>query len=207
LATVFDLCFLVKQFTNLASEEFLRMSYDGRLYQVVIGGLKRDLPLFEVAPGIKIAIFNMLGDTEIVERAADLLAARMPEAGQVIVTPEVKAVPLAHAVSVRTDVPYIVARKIRKPYMVNCLEAEVVSITTGKPQTLYLDGKDRHLVEDKNSILLDDVISTGSTLRGLRLLMANANSPIVAEMAVFTEGDDADWSQVIALGHLPVFSD
>jgi adenine phosphoribosyltransferase len=183
------------------------MSYDGRVYQVEIGGLERALPLFEVAPGIKIAIFNMLGDTEVVERAADLLAAQLPMNAQVLVTPEVKAVPLAHAVSVRSGVPYVVARKIRKPYMVNCLEAEVVSITTGKPQTLYLDGKDRHLVEGKNSVLLDDVISTGSTLRGLRMLMANAASPIVAEMAVFTEGDDTDWSQVIALGHLPVFTD
>jgi adenine phosphoribosyltransferase len=198
---------LTDSFTNEASEEYAGMSYDGRVYEVVIGGLKRELPRFEVAPGVKIAIFNMLGDTEIVERAADLLAARMPEGAEVIVTPEVKAVPLAHAVSVRTDIPYVVARKIRKPYMVNCLEAEVVSITTGKPQTLYLDGKDRHLVEGKKSILLDDVISTGSTLRGLRQLMKNANSPIVAEMAVFTEGDDTDWSQVIALGHLPIFTD
>jgi adenine phosphoribosyltransferase len=183
------------------------MSYDGRVYQVNIGGLARDLPLFEVAPEVKIAIFNMLGDTEIVERAADLLAVQMPTFAEVIVTPEVKAVPLAHAVSVRTGVPYVVARKIRKPYMVNCLEAEVISITTGKPQTLYLDGKDRHLVEGKNAILLDDVISTGSTLRGLRLLMQHANASIVAEMAVFTEGDDGDWSQVIALGHLPIFTD
>lgn len=183
------------------------MSYDGRIYQMEMGGLKRDLPLFEVAPNVKIAIFNMLGDTEIVERAADLLSVQMPANAQVIVTPEVKAVPLAHAVSVRTNVPYVVARKVRKPYMVNCLEAEVVSITTGKPQTLYLDGKDRHLVEGKNAVLLDDVISTGSTLRGLRLLMQLANAPIVGEMAVFTEGDDGDWSQVIALGHLPVFED
>lgn len=183
------------------------MSYDGRLYPVEIGGIKRELPLFEVAPGIKIAIFNMLGDTEIVERAADLLAAQLPANAEVIVTPEVKAVPLAHAVSVRSNVNYVVARKIRKPYMVNCLEAEVVSITTGKPQTLYLDGKDRHLVEGKNSVLLDDVISTGSTLRGLRLLMEYAASPIVGVMAVFTEGNDADWSQVISLGHLPVFTD
>lgn len=183
------------------------MSYDGRVYQVKIGGLPRELPLFEVAPHVKIAIFNMLGDTDVIERAADLLAARVPDNAQVIVTPEVKAVPLAHAVSVRTGIPYVVARKVRKPYMVNCLEAEVISITTGKPQTLYLDGKDRHLVEGKNSILLDDVISTGSTLRGLRLLMQGAQSPIVAEMAVFTEGNDADWSQVTALGHLPVFTD
>jgi adenine phosphoribosyltransferase len=183
------------------------MSYDGRVYTVEIGGLARDLPLFEVAPQVKIAIFNMLGDTAIVERAADLLAAQMPPQAEVIVTPEVKAVPLAHAVAVRTGLPYVVARKIRKPYMVNCVEAEVVSITTGKPQTLYLDGKDRHLVEGKAAVLVDDVISTGSTLRGMRLLMAHAHATIVGEMAVFTEGNDADWSQVIALGHLPVFTE
>ena len=183
------------------------MSYDGRFHTVNIGGLTRDLPVFEVAPQVKIAIFNMLGDTAIVERAADLLAAKVPTDANVLITPEVKAVPLAHAVSVRTGLPYVVARKILKPYMVNCISAEVVSITTGKPQTLIMDGKDRPLVEGRNAVLLDDVISTGSTLRGLRLLMQKANANIVAEMAVFTEGDDADWSQVIALGHLPIITD
>ncbi len=183
------------------------MSYDGRIHSMEIGGLTRDLPLFEVAPNVKIAIFNMLGDTEVVECAADILAARLPGDAQVLVTPEVKAVPLGHALSVRSGLPYVVVRKIRKPYMVNCLEAEVISITTGKPQTLYLDGKDRHLVEGKRAVLVDDVISTGSTLRALRLLMDNAQAKIVGEMAVFTEGNDADWSQVIALGHLPIFTD
>jgi adenine phosphoribosyltransferase len=183
------------------------MSYDGRVYSVDIGGLTRDLPLFEVAPAVKIAIFNMLGDTAVVERAADLLAAQLPGDAQVLVTPEVKAVPLGHALSERSGLPYVVVRKIRKPYMVNCLESEVISITTGKPQTLYLDGKDRHLVEGKRAVLVDDVISTGSTLRGLRLLMQHAQAQIVGEMAVFTEGNDADWSQVVSLGHLPIFTD
>lgn len=183
------------------------MSYNGRVYTVEIGGLRRDLPIFEVAPNVKIAIFNMLGDTEVVERAADLLAARLPDGADVLVTPEVKAVPLGHALSARSGLPYVVVRKIRKPYMADCLEAEVVSITTGQPQTLYLDGKDRHLVEGKRAVLVDDVISTGSTLRGLRLLMDQAKARIVGEMAVFTEGNDADWSRVIALGHLPIFTD
>src|SRR5690606_18725154 len=179
----------------------------GRVYTVEIGGLTRDLPIFAVAPGIKIAIFNMLGDTAIVEAAADLLVDKLPAHADVIVTPEVKAVPLAHALSVRSGLPYAVARKIRKPYMADCLEAEVVSITTGKPQTLYLDGKDRHLVEGKNVVLVDDVISTGSTLRGMRLLMDRANAVIAGEMAVFTEGEDSDWSGVISLGHLPVYNE
>jgi adenine phosphoribosyltransferase len=183
------------------------MSYDGREFTVRIGHLERRLPLFQVAPGVKIAIFNMLGDTEVVETAADLLVSRLPIEAQVIVVPEVKAVPLGHALAVRSQLPFAIVRKIRKPYMANTLEAEVVSITTGVPQTLYLDGKDLNIVQDKNVVLLDDVISTGNTLRGMRALMKKANATVVGEMAVFTEGKPEDWLDIIALGNLPVFTD
>jgi adenine phosphoribosyltransferase len=183
------------------------MSYDGRVHSVQFGGISRDFPLFEVAPGVKIAIFNMLGDTEAVEVAAKELADRMPPEVDVMVFPEVKVIPLAHALSVHSGIPYVVVRKVRKPYMVDCLETEVLSITTGKPQTLYMDGKDRHLVEGKNVALVDDVISTGSTIKGLRQMMATAEANISAEMAVFTEGKVEDWPNVIALGNLPVFLD
>lgn len=183
------------------------MSYDGRVHSITIGDLTRQLPLFEVAPGVKIAIFNMLGDTEVVEAAAVGLAAKMPSSVDVLIVPEVKAVPLGHALSVQSGLPYVVVRKVQKPYMVNCVETEVVSITTGAPQTLYIDGKDRSLIEGKNAVLVDDVISTGSTLRGLRLLMDEANANVVGEMAVFTEGDQSQWPDVLSLGHLPVFTD
>lgn len=183
------------------------MSYDGRHHTAIIGGIARELPIFEVAPGIKIAIFNMLGDTQVVEAAAKALAARMPDAVDVLVVPEVKAVPLGHALSVYSGRPYVVVRKVQKPYMVNCLQTEVISITTGRPQTLYLDGKDLHLVTGKNAVLVDDVISTGSTLRGLRQLMKEANATVVSEMTVFTEGAQTNWTNIIALGHLPVFTD
>ena len=183
------------------------MSYDGRVYRVQIGNLERKLPLFEVAPGIKIAIFNMLGDTDVVETSAALLADRMPLGVEVIIVPEVKAVPLGHALSARTGLPYAVVRKVRKPYMVDSIDAEVVSITTGAPQKLYLDGKDLALVQGKQVLLLDDVISTGNTLRGLRQLMQRADATVVGEMAVFTEGRPGDWSEIIALGNLPVFTD
>ncbi|MBX3000674.1 MAG: adenine phosphoribosyltransferase [Caldilineaceae bacterium] len=183
------------------------MSFDSRTYTVQIGAITRDLPIFAVAPNVKIAIFNMLGDTEIVEKSVDLLVSRVPASAQVILVPEVKAVPLGHALSVRSGLPYVVVRKFRKPYMVNCLETEVISITTGAPQTLYIDGKDRALIQDKKALLVDDVISTGSTLRGMRKLVAAANGQVVGEMAVFTEGEEGQWSDVIALGNLPVFTD
>ncbi|MCC9077158.1 adenine phosphoribosyltransferase [Litorilinea aerophila] len=183
------------------------MSYDGRIHTVRIGEVTRHLPLFRVAPNVNIAIFNMLGDTEVVETAARSLAARMPAGADVLVVPEVKAVPLGHALSVHSGLPYVVVRKIKKPYMANCLEAEVTTITTGVPQRLYLDGKDLPLVQGKRVVLVDDVVSTGSTLGGLRALMEQAKATVVAEMAVFTEGNDGDWPHIIALGHLPIFTD
>ena len=183
------------------------MSYTGVIHTVRIGELQRDLPLFKVAPGVTIAIFNMLGDTEMVEHAAKALAARMPADTETLVVPEVKAVPLGHALSQHTGLPYVVVRKFCKPYMGDTLQTEVVSITTGVPQTLYLDEKDRALVTGRKVVLLDDVISTGSTLRGMQQLMRQANAAIVGEMAVFTEGADSDWPQIVALGHLPIFPD
>ena len=86
-------------------------------------------------------------------------------------TAEVKSIPLAHALAVRMRMPYVVARKTRKPYMVGATSVEVLSITTGAPQILWLDGKDLGLVQGKRIILVDDVISTGSTLAGMRKLV------------------------------------
>jgi adenine phosphoribosyltransferase len=60
-------------------------------------------------------------------------------------------------------------------------------------------------VRGKRVALVDDVISTGSTLEGMRKVMDLAGAGIVAEAAVFTEGDPSDWKHIIALGHLPLF--
>ena len=140
-------------------------------HTVQICGLTRNLPLFEVAPGVRIAIFNMLGDYEVVEAIAEELARRLTVDADAIMTAEVKSIPLAHAVAVRMKMPYVVARKTKKPYMVGATSVEVLSITTGTPQTLWLDGKDLGLVQGKRIILVDDVISTGSTLAGMRKLV------------------------------------
>jgi adenine phosphoribosyltransferase len=177
------------------------------VYPVEVAGVKRDLRLFEVKPGLKIAVLNILGDTELVEAAADGLAARLaPLSYDLLVTAEAKSIPLAHALSVRTRKPYVVLRKSHKPYMGDAIRAETLSITTGAPQTLYLDEKDRSLVAGKRVVLVDDVISTGSTLQGMRLVMSHAGGEVVAEAAIFTEGERAQWENIIALGHLPVFT-
>ena len=177
-------------------------------YPVQIAGLHRNLPLFEVAPGVRIAVLNILGDTELVQACAGALASQLGGTTyDILVTAEAKSIPLAHALSVETRKPYVVLRKVYKPYMGVALSAETLSITTGQPQMLYLDEKDHELIRGKQVILLDDVISTGSTLQGMRWVMEKAGAQVVGEAGIFTEGERERWEGIISLGHLPVFSD
>jgi len=177
-------------------------------YAVEIAGLKRELRLFEIKPGLKIAILNILGDTELVQACAKQLSRKLKDTEyDVLVTAEAKSIPLAHALSVETKKPYVILRKTYKPYMGDALRAETLSITTGQSQVLILDEKDGELMQGKKVVILDDVISTGSTLQGMRMIIDKAGSSVVAEAAIFTEGDRAQWMHIISLGHLPLFTD
>ncbi len=176
-------------------------------HPITINGVHRELPLFEVAPGVRIAVLNILGDVELVQACANALAAKLDPANyDILVTAEAKSIPLVYALAVETGKPYVVLRKTYKSYMGVALSAETVSITTGKPQMLYLDEKDHALVRGKRVVLLDDVISTGSTQNGMRLVIEKAGAEVTVEAAIFTEGDPEKWAHIVALGHLPVFT-
>jgi adenine phosphoribosyltransferase len=178
------------------------------VYSIEIAGVKRDLRLFEIKPGLKIAILNILGDTELVQACARELGKKLQEIKyDILVTAEAKSIPLAYALSVETKKPYVVLRKTYKPYMGDALKAETLSITTGQPQILLLDEKDRQAIQDKKVVVLDDVISTGSTLQGMRMILDKANASVVAEAAILTEGDRAQWMHILSLGHLPLFTE
>ncbi len=177
-------------------------------YHINIAGVERDLRLFEVKSGVRIALLNILGDIEFVNTVAKEMAKKLSGLDfDATVTAEAKSIPLAHALGSETGKPYVVLRKTYKPYMGDAIRTETVSITTGTPQMLYLDEKDLELVKDKRVILVDDVISTGSTLKGMRQIVEKAGSEVVAEAAIFTEGDEAKWQDIISLGHLPIWVD
>ena len=176
-----------------------------RTHHVLVAGLSRDLPIITVPSGVRLAVFNILGDIEMTKAAgrelATRLRARQPE---LIVTTETKSVPLAYEIASLLDLPYVVLRKTYVSYMGEALETKVHSITTGHPRTIYLDAKDRALCGGKRVAIVDDVISTGSTLQAMRDLVVRAGGQVVAEAAVFTEGDAELWKDVLALGHLPL---
>ncbi|MFN3491246.1 MAG: phosphoribosyltransferase family protein [Anaerolineales bacterium] len=177
-------------------------------YAIEIAGVKRELPLFEIKPGLRIAILNILGDTELVQACAAALAKKVKDVDfDVIVTAEAKSIPLAHALSVETKKPYIIFRKTYKAYMGDAIKAETLSITTGQPQVLMLDEKDKELIQGKKVLVLDDVISTGSTLQGMRMILGKVKAHVAGEAAILTEGDRAQWENIYSLGHLPLFTD
>ncbi len=184
------------------------MSTNRAVYPVEIAGIKRDLQLFEIKPGLKIAILNILGDTELTVACAKALCNKLSQTPyDVVVTAESKSIPLAHALSVENHKPYVILRKNYKPYMGNAIQAETLSITTGQPQTLYLDEKDNSVLKDKRAVIVDDVISTGSTLQGMNTIIQKAGAQVVAKAAIFTEGECDQWTDIVSLGHLPIFTD
>lgn len=174
-------------------------------YELNVAGLTRHLPIIPINENIKIASFVILGDTELVTATAPALAQKLPEA-DLLVTAEAKGIPFIHELSKVLNMKrYVVARKSVKAYMENPLTYEVNSITTQTPQILCLDQLDVELIKGKRVALIDDVISTGESMRALEELVQKAGGNIVAKAAILAEGDGANDKDILFLEKLPIF--
>ena len=175
-------------------------------YRMNVAGLERDLPICPVNDKLYIAGFVIFGDQELTVACARELLKRAPEYDYII-TAEAKGIPLAHEMARQAgDAKYILARKGPKLYMRDIFSVTVNSITTAKEQKLYLDGADAALMQGKKILIVDDVISTGESLKALQALVEKAGGIIVGQMAVLAEGDACDREDIIYLEKLPLFN-
>ena len=174
-------------------------------YRMKVAGLERDLPICPVNDKLYIAGFVIFGDPELTIACAKELLARAPEYDYII-TAEAKGIPLAHEMARQAgDAKYILARKAPKLYMRDLFSSTVKSITTAKEQTLYLDGGDAQLMKGKRILVVDDVISTGESLKALEALVEEAGGIICGRMAILAEGDAQDREDLVYLEKLPLF--
>ena len=174
-------------------------------HRMNIAGLDRDLPICKVTDSLYIAGFVIFGDQELTVACAKALLEKAPEYDYII-TAEAKGIPLAHEMARQAGAKkYFLARKAPKLYMTGVFEVSVKSITTAKEQTLYLDTADAELMKGKRILLVDDVISTGESLRALEALVEKAGGEIVGRMAILAEGDAQDRPDLIYLEKLPLF--
>jgi adenine phosphoribosyltransferase len=174
-------------------------------YPMNIAGLDRKLPICRVTDELYIAGFVIFGDQELTVACAKALLEKAPEYDYII-TAEAKGIPLAHEMARQSGAQkYFLARKAPKLYMTGVFEVAVKSITTAKEQKLYLDVADAEMMKGKKILLVDDVISTGESLRALEVLVEQAGGIIAGRMAILAEGEAQDRADLIYLEKLPVF--
>ena len=174
-------------------------------YTMNVAGLERQLPICPLNENLSIAGFVIFGDQELTVACARELLKRAPEYDYII-TAEAKGIPLAHEMARQAgDAKYILARKGPKLYMRDIFSVTVNSITTAKEQKLYLDGADAALMKGKRILIVDDVISTGESLRALEALVEKAGGQICGRMAILAEGDAQERKDLIYLEKLPLF--
>ena len=177
-----------------------------RTYILKVAGVQRELPILDVTDKLAIAGFIMLGDVELTDACARALAARVPKETDIILTAETKGIPLAAELARCLGMKrYVVARKSVKAYMENAVWVEDRSITTKGVQQLCLDGVDIERIRGRNVLLLDDVVSTGGSMKALTELAEKAGGRVVGEACVLAEGDAAERSDIIFLEALPLF--
>lgn len=173
-------------------------------YKMTIAGLERELPLCPLNEKIDIAAFVMFSDVELTIAASGELLKKCPDF-DVILTAESKGIPLAYEMSRQSGKPYTVARKSIKLYMSDPVAVTVKSITTAAKQTLYLSAEKADMIKGKSVLIVDDVISTGESLKALEKLAEGAGGKIAAEAAVLAEGEAAERTDIIFLEKLPLF--
>ena len=176
-------------------------------YEMKIAGLTRHLPLCPLNEHLYIGAFVIFGDPELTVAAAKELLEKAPE-HDVNITAESKGIPLAHEMARQEgNSRYVLARKAPKLYMKDVFTVEVNSITTAKKQTLCLDGDDAAYLKGKKVLIIDDVISTGESLKALEALVEKAGGNICGRMAILAEGDAQERKDIIYLEKLPLFNE
>ncbi len=176
-----------------------------KFYSLNIKGFKTDLPILNIGGGINIAFFNLHGNQALTEHCGKELAKHLTDC-EVIITAESKGLQLAHVVARELGHNYYaVARKSKKLYMQDGIEVLIESsITTGNEQRLYLSKHDVDLIKGKKVAIVDDVVSTGASLKGLEDLVTKAGAIVYKKAFVLAEGDAKDREDVIYLDTIPL---
>lgn len=176
-----------------------------KYFEVDIKGVKAQLPVLTLPSGINIAFFNLHGDSFLTEHCGKELA-RLAGDAEVLITAESKGLQLTHVVARELGMRYYaVARKSKKLYMQDGIEVNYgSSITTGKEQSLYLSKHDVDLIKGKKVAIVDDVVSTGESLKGLEHLVEKAGGIIYKRIFVLAEGDAKDRDNLEYLATIPL---
>ena len=176
-------------------------------YTIELYGLKRKLPLVHIGRETKLANFTLLGDIELVDALADAFTEKFQAFSfDYLVAVEVKVAPLVHGIAKRMGHKrFVVCRKRVKPYMVDPM---ILRPPPGYPKhvlPLVINGNDAAFLKSKRVIVMDDVVSTGMTMRLMYALMERVGATVVASAAVLRQGEQfTQLPNFLSVGELPI---
>ena len=180
-------------------------------FEIEICGLKRQLPLKAISRHTKIATLNILGDVQLVEKVTNDLIKKIGSLQfDCFVGPEVKVLPLIHELSRKMGKDrYIICRKDIPFYMVSPIILKPLSYFPKHIKQLVIDGADSQFLKGKNVIVVDDVVSTGVTMRMISKLMEKIGVKIVAYISIVRQGNKQfdKLEKFIYLKELPIFKE
>ena len=177
-------------------------------YTMQVAGLTRELPICKVNDELYIGAFIMFGDAELtVACARELLKLAEDIEYDYLITAEAKSIPLIHEMARQSNAKkYFIARKGPKVYMPDPISVDDQSITTLSLQQLSLGSDDAAISRGGKVLIVDDVISTGGSLKAMEALVEKAGGTVAGRMAVLAEGGAAERHDIRFLQPLPVFN-
>ncbi len=176
-----------------------------KFFEVDIKGFNAQLPILNLNDTVNIAFFNLHGDSVLTEHCGKEIA-KLVKSGEVLVTAESKGLQLTHVVARELGMRYYaVARKSKKLYMQDGISVDYgSSITTGKQQKFYLSKHDVDLIKGKKVVIIDDVISTGESIKGLENLVEKAGGIVHQQLFVLAEGEAKNRTDIEFLASIPL---
>jgi adenine phosphoribosyltransferase len=181
-----------------------------KYYTLHILGLTRELPLIKVGKNTSIASFSILGDVELTDKLADALTEKLKTIEfDYLVGPEVKVLPLIHGIAKRLGQKrFVICRKSKKPYMISPIVVEPLKYFPKHVKPLVINGPDVELIKGKKVVVIDDIVSTGVTMRMITHLMETLGAHVVHYAAALKQGTQFNEIQnLISIAELPIFKD
>lgn len=185
-----------------------------RTYVATIGSRTVELPVVAVSPELSIALFMTIDHgVQLVEQAGAELAEHFRAARpDIVAAPATLGIPVVIAVTRALGLDdYLVLQKSAKVHLGDALTEQAGAITSTDSSVLRLDRARIPAVAGRRVLLVDDVISTGSSAAAALRLLERAGADVVGVGALLAEGDgwpaalDPYGDRLHALGRIPLF--
>jgi adenine phosphoribosyltransferase len=170
--------------------------------------LHRKLPLTYICSNKQMATFTIVGDVELTEKAGELLEKKLEDKNiqpDCFVGPGTNILCFIHHMAKRYGHKrYVILRKSILNYMTS---PEVQLPWRNAPKharKLVINGADKEYLQNKKVVLIDDVVSTGTTIELLSHLMEKIGANVIAKCAIFKQSDRYT-KDLIYLSTLPIF--